>query len=144
MKTKLLSVLLLAALALTASATDYYMLGSDSGNNCPLDGRGSPMGWGATSGGTQINGAYGKSATDPNGIYHIDGLDFTYENQNEATRGVLRGALANTSVDYTFQGGQLVFDGYCPVVQSRMNTGKKLTIDNLLVVSGSYGEFRPG
>ena len=141
MKKLLLPLLALAAPVL---ATDYYLIGSDFGDNCPLDGRGSPKGWATTPNGTtQVT----KGATDPDGVYHINGKDGGKVGNTQGSNsnpGVIRGQLSNVSVDYTFAGGQLVFDGFCPAVQARMANNKRMTFNNVLVKAGSYGEFRVG
>ncbi len=144
MKTKICMAFTLSFLSLPLLATDYYLIGSDFGNNCPLDGNGNPKGWATTPNGTT---QAMKDATDPDGIYHINGKDGGQTGNTSGSNsnpGVIRGQLANVTVDYTFAGGQLVFDGFCPAVQARMDSGKRMTFNNVLVKAGSYGEFRVG
>lgn len=133
-------LLLFLACAASARAMEYWLRESDAKGSCSLDGNGTPAGWALSSGGAQV----ATAATDPDGVYHIDGLDFVYNNDTETTRGVLRGELTNLKTDYAFQGGRLVFDGCRPAVQTRLDKGKRFTVGDLLVVSGSHGEFRPG
>lgn len=144
MKTKICVAFTLSLLSLPLLATDYYLIGSDYGDNCPLDGRGSPKGWATTPNGTtQVT----KGATDPDGVYHINGKDGGKVGNTQGSNsnpGVIRGQLSDVSVDYTFAGGQLVFDGFCPAVQARMANNKRMTFNNVLVKAGSYGEFRVG
>ena len=127
-------------LVLCADYTDYYLIGSDSGSNCPLDGNGSPKGWALSADGTTQES---KGATDPDGIYHVNGKDGG-KVVNNPQPGVIRGALSSTSANYSFVGRQLVFDGFCPAVQIRQDTGKTVTFNDVLVVSGANGEFRCG
>ena len=144
MKTKefyaTVAALAILPLMLCADYTDYYLIGSDSGNNCPLDGNGSPKGWALSADGTTQES---KGATDPDGIYHVNGKDGG-KVVNNPQPGVIRGALSSTSANYSFVGRQLVFDGFCPAVQIRQDTGKTVTFNDVLVVSGANGEFRCG
>ena len=139
-----MAVVMVFPLALRAEYTDYYLIGSDVGNNCPLDGTGTPKGWAASADGTtQVS----KGATDPDGIYHVNGKDGGRVGNTSGSNskpGVIRGALAKPSANYTFEGHQLVFDGFCPSVQIRQDTGKTVTFGNVRVVSGVNGEFRNG
>ena len=101
-------------------------------------------GWAASADGTtQVS----KGATDPDGIYHVNGKDGGRVGNTSGSNskpGVIRGALAKPSANYTFDGPQLVFDGFCPSVQIRQDTGKTVTFGNVRVVSGVNGEFRNG
>ena len=129
---------------LFADYTHYYLIGSDAGNNCPLDGRGSPRGWSLAA---DSAAQESTSATDPNGIYHINGMDGGRTGNTSGSNaypGVIRGALATASANYTFAGHQLVFDGFCPAMQVRQENGKTITFGNVLVVAGVNGEFRNG
>ena len=134
----------LAAVTVCADYTDYYMIGSDAGNNCPLDGRGSPKGWALAADSVAQES---KAASDPDGIYHINGRDGGRTGNtsgSNANPGVIRGALASANANYTFAGHQLVFDGFCPAMQVRQENNKTITFDNVLVVAGVNGEFRSG
>lgn len=140
LSSSVLSALAVMSAASASADTDYYMIGSDGGSNCALDGNGSPKGWAlAADSATQES----PSATDPNGIYHLNGRNGN-KIDNNSEPGVLRGALANTGANYNFAGKQFVFDGFCPAMQVRQDTNKTITFDNVLVVSGVNGEFRNG
>ena len=133
-----------AAVTVCADYTDYYLIGSDVGNNCPLDGRGSPKGWSLAA---DNPAQESKAANDPDGIYHINGRDGGRTGNtsgSNANPGVIRGALASANANYTFAGHQLVFDGFCPAMQVRQENNKTITFDNVLVVAGVNGEFRSG
>ena len=129
--------ILLAALALPAAATDYYLIKDETtvADYCSLDGRGSDnsnfSGWATTPTGTtkvQYSNSYG--AKDPTGVYHINGH-------------IIRGKPSSMD-SYAFEGGELVFDGTNPAINDKMNNSSTLTIGNLRVVSGTHGEIRNG
>ena len=117
--------LLLAALALPAGATDYYLRGDDTGSNCSLDGSGSPVGWATTSGGTQV----ATKANDATGVYHLDGH-------------LLR--IAVSTANLSFGGARLVFDGALPAINDKYTANATLTLDHLFVPAGKVGELRCG
>ena len=117
--------LLLAALALPAAATDYYLRGDDTGSNCSLDGSGSPVGWATTSGGTQV----ATKANDATGVYHLDGH-------------LLR--IAVSTANLSFGGARLVFDGALPAINDKYTANATLTLDHLFVPAGKVGELRCG
>lgn len=120
-----LPLLLLAALALPAAATDYYLRGDDTGSNCSLDGSGSPYGWATTSGGTQV----ATKANDATGVYHLDGH-------------LLR--IAVSTANLSFGGARLVFDGALPAINDKYTANATLTLDHLFVPAGKVGELRCG
>ena len=132
-----LPLLLLAALALPAAGADYYLIKNETATQdyCSLDGRGSDnsnfSGWATTPTGTtkvQYGGSYG--AVDPTGVYHLNGH-------------IVRGKPSSMD-DYSFQGGELVFNGTNPALNDKMNNNSTLTIGSLRVVSGTHGEIRNG
>ena len=117
--------LLLAALALPAAATDYYLRGNDTSTNCSLDGNGSPVGWATTPGGAQAS----TKADDATGIYHINGNVFR---------------IATSTENLSFGGARLVFDGTNPALNDKYTANATLTLDNLSVPDGQIGEIRAG
>ena len=117
--------LLLAALALPAGATDYYLRGDDTGSNCSLNGAGSPYGWATTSGGAQVR----KDTSDSTGVFHIDGH-------------LMR--IAVTTDNLSFGGARLVFDGAKPAINDKYSENATLTLDNVYVPTGHAGELRCG
>lgn len=137
MKTKICMAFTLSFLSLPLLATDYYLIKDEAATQdyCSLDGRGSNngnySGWATTSTGTtkvQYDNSYG--AVDPNGVYHMNGH-------------ILRGKPSSMT-SYSFEGGELVFDGTNPAINDKMNNNSTLTIDNLRVVAGTHGEIRNG
>jgi hypothetical protein len=122
---KMMLPLLLAALALPAGATDYYLRGDDTGSNCSLNGAGSPYGWATTSGGAQVR----KDTSDSSGVFHIDGH-------------LMR--IAVTTDNLSFGGARLVFDGSLPAINDKYSENKTLTLDHVYVPAGKVGELRCG
>ena len=117
--------LLLAALALPAGATDYYLRGDDTGSNCSLNGAGTPYGWATTSGGAQVR----KDTGDASGVFHIDGH-------------LMR--IADTTANLSFGGARLVLDGAKPAINDKYTANATLTLDHVYVPAGNAGELRCG
>ena len=137
MKTKICVAFTLSLLSLPLLATDYYLIKNETATKdyCSLDGRGSNLteysGWAETETGmTKVPFGNSYGAVDPNGVYHMNGH-------------ILRGKPKSMD-SYSFQGGELVFDGTNPAINDKMNNGSTLTIGNLRVVSGTHGEIRNG
>ena len=122
-------------LARPALATDYYLRGNDTGDQCSFDGTKSPVGWATTSGG----GKFSNGPDDPIGIYHVDGY-------------LVRINRATTA-SISFAGGELVLDRHqtgsptgtgVPAINHKMAHNSVTTIPRLRVPAGSRAELRQG